>query len=485
MTTNPQNFLPITKSLLITARLLANPEALHPPTGADHIETARKTLRDLRNLQNNQLDMEYWLQIGELPAQIAKAELFQTLIQTYAGLSKLAQLTNPELLNHFTIENANFAAGSIALSIALHTLDILPENHPDFAKLDESLDAVPEAWDIRLAQSVERLTDDLESGLSHLAGKPMGDKSPIDQLLEISEKIQQTARELYSIDTLEEPAREESIELAREILRRLKNMLFSDKPIEDAIDTGKPNDKLAFARKIGEMVDMYKNLLAQAAISNPEIMQDPRVQKANGAVRDCADGVALMANKELPENRKKKDDEEQNQVARTTTRNLVQSVEEGVETASKEIGKNQGEQNQKNAQTQTQTKMRAEAARAARRRMRQERAVAVKVATPPPPRPAITTPQPVKTQKTGIAGLNLEAINAVRQAGSTLKNINKQATNLLAENAKLAAQSAVSGNKNSKSDVAVDDKISPDDKSFAQRKLEQDKNDPRNRPRIV
>ena len=477
------------------------PEALHPPTGADNVETARKTLRMLRNLQNNQLDMEYWLQIGELPAQIAKAELFQTLIETYAGLSKLAQLTNPELLNHFTIENANFAAGSIALSIALHTLDILPENHPEFAALDASLDAVPEAWDIRLAQSVERLTDDLESGLTHLAGRPMGDKSPIDQLLEISEKIQQTARELYSIDTLEEPAREESIELAREILRRLKNMLFSDKPIEDAIDTGKPNDKLAFARKIGEMVDMYKNLLAQAALSNPEIMQDARVQMANGAVRDCADGVALMANKELPENRKKKDDEEQNQMARRSTKNLVKSVEEGVETASKEIGKNQeqsqkNEQNQKNTQAQAQAQMRAEAARAARRRMRQERAAAVQAANPPPkppPRPpVIPVQQPVRTQKTGIAGLNLEAINAVRQAGSTLKNINKQATSLLQKNAELAAQSTKQstggGDKRSKSDVATvpaDDKISPDDKSFAQRKLEQDKNDPRNRPRIV
>ena len=218
-----EKFIAISNELLVTARGVLAPERLLPPTKEDTVEIGRKTLRLLRNLQNVQMDMENWLRLDDSAVQLAKLELLQTLIDVYAGLVKLAHLHKPELLNHFTVENANFASGSIALSIALHTLEILPDDHAEIVALDACLEKIPEEWDVRQAQSVEHLLDDLEGGLSHLAGKPMGDKSPIDKLLEISEKIQQTARELYSIDSLEEPARAESIELAREILRRLKN----------------------------------------------------------------------------------------------------------------------------------------------------------------------------------------------------------------------------------------------------------------------
>jgi hypothetical protein len=492
-----ESLLALSNNLLTTALALPVPATLSPPTAEESVENARKSLRMLRNLQDLTQDMENWLRLGEPPQQMAKAGLLATLIKVYAGLSKLAHLQNPELLNHFTIENANFAAGSIALSITLHTLDILPETHPDFVTLDAQIDNVPEEWDIRQAQSTERLIDDLESGLAHLAGKPMGDKSPIDKLLEISEKIQQTARELYSIDTLQEPAREESVELAREILRRLKNMLFSDKPIEDAIDTGKPNDKLAFARKISEMADMYKNLLAQAAITNPEIMSDLRVKQANEAVGNCADGISKMINKELPNNHnvkeKQQEDNDKNTRQQNTTQNIMQSMEGGVECAATEIkGKSnpKNELEQKNAAEQARAQI--EAARMVRRRLRREQ-MALKTTTAPLAKPIIPSPinsatsktlenkSPVSAPKIGIAGLNMEALAAVRQAGNALKNSNRQAGDMLANNAKMAAQSE----KNKPTPISADDKIAPDDKGFAQRKLEQDKNDPRNRPRIV
>lgn len=538
-----EQFLQMTGSLLNVAKLLPNPEALTPPTQDLSVEVGRKTLRMLRNLQGLQENMETWLRIDDLQAQTAKAELWKTLIFVYAGQVKIAQLTNPDLLNHFAIENANDAAGAVALSVALHTLDILPETRPEFALLDENLDELPATWDLLQAQSVEHLLDDIEGGLSHLLNKPMGDRSPLDQLLEISEKIKQTARELYSIDTLEEPAREESIELAREILRRLKNMVFSDKPIEDAVDKGKPNEKLAFARKIGEMVDMYKNLLSQATNSNPNLLQDPRIKKANDSVNNCADGVALMAFRELPSNmvasltsnnnNAELKDLERKAAEQRTAENIMKNMEGGIDSAAEEISA-QKEQNSKSTSTEQaqknnaeQAKAQAEAARAARRRARRDRAAMVQqqqqAPRPPTPQPQqnrsqtnvvssqtnqtrqsqTTQVQNTKTQNTqnqqvkstknsGLAGLDMEAINAIRQAGSTLRSSSQQARGILNDNAKLAqaaAQSAqtsgggdkrgVSGNSGKAEEVSANDKISPDDKSFAQREQEQ-KNNPNN-----
>ncbi len=515
-------FLSLSNALLDVAHSLVVSENLSPPTQENSFENARKNLRLLRNLRELNLDMEEWLRLDNLPEQLAKASALSDLILFYAGQVKLASLNNPERLNHYTIDGANFSVGSLALSVALHTLEILPDAHPALDALDARLENIPEAWDYRQAQSVERLLDDLESGITHLLNQPIGDRSAIDALLEISEKIQQTARELYSIETLEEPAREESIELAREILRRLKNMVFSDRPIEDAVDTGRPNEKLAFARKIAEMVDMYKNLLAQAAISSPAIMNDPRVIRANGAVGDCADGVVQMVLKELPKNMANSLEKKQSfvmqeknvkrdQSEKRTTANIMKSMEGGVESAAGEI-------NKKNETTQRaeqeQARNRIEAARMVRRRLRREKMnadmainKAVRQSSTPVPERKQQGVVPVSTQKTqatskettqqntGIAGINLnkDALAAVRQAGSALRSSNREASNLLADNAKLAAMAAQTGggggDKRSKpsvssgSNVAENDKISPDDKSFSQR--EKEKNDPRNKPRIV
>jgi len=234
--------------------------------------------------------------------------------------------------------------------------------------------------------------------------------------------------------------------------------------------------------------------LQQAAITNPAIMQDPRVQKANAAVGDCADGIAQMANSELPKPKKTESKQEE----KRTTKSLVESVEEGMESAAKEIkGQHQqkDEQAQKNAQQQQQARANAEGAREARRRLRREqaaaRAAANKVVATPPPKPIKIQETKIPSsghQKSGIAGLNLnmEALAAVRQAGVALKNSNSQAKNLLAENAKMAVQSAETkrSNLDKPTNVSVGDKIAPDDKNFAQREQDQ-KNNPKNRPRIV
>ena len=242
-------------SLLDIAYGLQSPETLPVLATADSsIEVARKTLRFLRNLHDIAQDMEDWMYIGELPQQQTKADYLHNLISIYAAQVKIAQLSNPDLLTHFTIDHANHAAGSIALSIAMHTLENLPDGDPLITPLEKKLDGVLPEWENRQSQSVEKLIDAIESGLTHLANKPIGDRSPVDRLLEVSANLQEAVRQLYSIDEMEEEAREESVELAREILRKLKNLSFSDKPIEESIDTGRPNEKLALSQRISEMV---------------------------------------------------------------------------------------------------------------------------------------------------------------------------------------------------------------------------------------
>jgi hypothetical protein len=295
--------LTTSRALLDTAYKLQSPESLPVPTTKDNdVELARKTLRWLRNLQDIAQNMEDWLYIGNLPEQQTKADYLQNLITIYAGQVKIAQLSNPDLLNHFTIDHANHAVGSIALSISLHTLETLPDDSHLIAPLEQQLENILPEWENRQEQSVEQLIDAIESGLTHLLSKPLGDRSPVDRLIEVSNNLQEAVRQLYSIDTLKDPAREESIELAREILRKLKNLSFSDKPIEESIDTGRPTEKLAFAKRISEMVDMYKNLLFEAMRINPEIVNDIRVKNANDAAGWCSNGVALMAAKEIPSN---------------------------------------------------------------------------------------------------------------------------------------------------------------------------------------
>lgn len=464
-------------ALLDVAHRLQLPESLPVPATTDNnVEAARKTLRWLRNLQNLPQDMENWLQIGSLSEQQLKAQWLEKLVTIYAGQVKIAQLSNPDLLNHFTIDHANHAAGSVAVSISLHTLESLPDNSPSVAILDGELDNILPEWERRQSQSVEQLIDAIESGLTHLTNKPLGDRSPIDRLIEVSNNLQAAVRQLYSIDTLEDPAREESIELAREILRKLRDMSFSDKNIEDAIDTGRPNEKLAFAQRISEMVSMYKNLLFEAMRINPDIVNDPRVRNATDAASDCSHGIKLLAAKEIPSevnalqdisaDLEKVGDGKTFQSA--SLNKIMHRMEGGVEHAADEVAAHR--KNDHKATLEAEAAAQADKIRRRRRRRQQHGAGGGQSAARGVNNMANLLHKAVidevKADAKGVSSLNKLDIDAVRKAGSSLRKSNKQANALLSSNA-----------------LVDSNKIVPDDKGFSSR--ERDPNNPRNnRPRI-
>jgi hypothetical protein len=485
-------------ALLDTAHLLQFPEALPvPATEHNPVEKSRKTLRWLRNLQGIWQDMEHWMYIGDLPEQQTKAQYLQNLIMLYAGQVKMAQLTDPELLTHFTIDHANCAAGSIALSIALHTLESLPEGSSFISELDSRLDNIPPEWDNRQVQSVDKLIDAIESGLTHLLNKPLGDRSPIDRLVELSNNLQEAVRQLYTIDTLQDPAREESVELAREILRKLKNMSFSDKPIEESIDTGRPDEKLAFAKRISEMVEMYRNMLHEATLTNPEIINDIRVRAATDAANNCAHSVQIMAAKEITQNSTTLHQisadlgEHGGKKFHSASLNkLMSRMEGGVEQAADEISSSK-DQKQK-ASFEAESAMQADRVRR-RRRQRHSNNI---VSNPNAAKRSNMINQHhlvVSTLKDEDRppGLNNVDIAAIRQAGNSLRKSNKQANDMVVARNKNVTKNmyGIPMEPATPKTVAPASPVSPDDKGFAARERDplnpNHPNNPRNnRPRI-
>jgi hypothetical protein len=284
-----------------TARIaldVSSLETLKAPKRDTSTEEARRLFRFLRNLQQGDENVETWMGSGTPTEQVAKAQALHRLIEIYSGELHKATRARPEAFYNVIVDEASETAGGFAFGLAVHTANSLPPLSPEVVRLDTMIDAMPEVWDQRSQQSVKRLLDTLEAGLRHTMGADVSDKSAADRLVEFSAHIRDTAQKLRRAEDMDRPAREESIELAREILRRLKNIKFNDRPIEE-LTRGDVEHKAEFAQKVDEMVDTYQTLLAEAAQNNPDILKDQRVLAANEAVGQFAHAISLMAAKEM------------------------------------------------------------------------------------------------------------------------------------------------------------------------------------------
>lgn len=476
-------------------------ETLVPPVREASVEEARTILRWLRNLQFSDRDMEEWLSHGTPPERLAKAEGISQLLEMYSGLLHQAVQKHPELMGELGVEDANNATGGMARSLAAYALSTLPPGHPGAGQLQALLNTMPESWSRRETQSVGQLLETLESGFGRLADSPhpFHEKPAVERLLEMSDRITASAYLLRSVDEMREPAREESVELAREILRRMKNLTFSDKPIDELALTGSPEDKAALAQKLDEMVDIYKNLLFEAAEINPAILQDARIKEANDAVGGFAHAVKLMAAKEIPVSIAAAQQisaditrmpEEWKGLHGRTVGRLVASMEGGLEAAVGEMIAEQAQGKDEDiAEEAIEASLHSETARRKRRRRRQQKSglgggkqlkthIALtaddfvlkqgrfreeggggggspsRPAVPPIDRPIVPP----------IAGLSADDLNAIRNLGSNLRDIGNQAGAL--------------------PPIPVDEKVAPDDKTIAAREQEQRKNPRRPRERM-
>ncbi len=456
-----------------TAGKLHSPDALEAPVREASVDEARKILRWLRNLQHTDRDMERWLDEGDLPVQTAKAEAVARLVEIYAGQLKEAAAKYPDILRESIITDAGGASGAASFALAMHSLNALPDGHPGIAHLETLMDAMPPAWEQRITQPTDRLLDMLEMGISRTAGIAVGETTPTDRLVRAGERTARNAYALRSVDTMQPPAREESIELAREILRRLKHMGFADKNLAELIDHAKPEDKAALAEKVGDAVEAYSHLIAEAAQENPAIAQDQAVKDAGNAAGQFAHAIKLMAAKEMPGSIAAAQQisadaaqmpEEWKGMQNHTVDRLLKSMEGGLEKAVGELETQQQQSQEQQEETQQAADTALQDQSHRRRRRRRSSRSGAGGAKQQKQHLDMTADDVILNQgrfreakkvegQAAFQGLKAEDLATVKALGGKLKGIGKQAANTT---------------------VSATDKIAPDDKGFAARSTDKD-----------
>ena len=198
--------------------------ALSATDKQDAIDDGRTILRWLRNMQGMDMDVQDFIATGSPQEQVAKAEALSGLVKNYV----VQMQTHPELATNDAVKTGSQAAGGMAMMIAEHALSALPESNPAYAVLIAAIDSMPETYFERSHQSVARLLDHMEHGFSTVAGRSINDRTPADRLAALQQRVQKAAKQLRSVDTMEASKREESVELAREILRKLRDLSFGN-----------------------------------------------------------------------------------------------------------------------------------------------------------------------------------------------------------------------------------------------------------------
>ena len=290
----------ITESIVQTAQSLRSVDTLPPEPKKESVEEARIILRWLRNLQFSDRDLEEFLDQGSPQAIVSKKDQLKKLTDIFGQHLRYMQSLNPDgVAANAAIQNARDAATTIALEVAEHTRSQVPDNSPAEAKLNGLIDQLPESAKMRQNQSLEQLLDTMELGMAKLTGKDI-ELSSYQRLAAASAQLDFNTKILKSPEAMDDPAREESIELAREILRRLKNMTFGDKSLAEFMSLASVEEKAAFAHQISEVTDTYKNLLAEAVSGNPSLRDNPIIKQATDAINTFTHSVKLMAAKEIP-----------------------------------------------------------------------------------------------------------------------------------------------------------------------------------------
>jgi hypothetical protein len=295
-----QQSIVISESIVETATSWQSVDTLPPEPKKESVEEARIILRWLRNMQFADRDLEEFLDQGTPQTIVSKKEKLHKLTEIFGQHLRYMQSVNPESVSaNAAIQNARDAVDTVALEVTEHTRTLTPDGSPEELKLNALIDRLPESAKMRQNQSVEQLLDTMELGMAKLTGKAV-ELSEFERLKAASAQMELNTKILKSPHTMDKPAREESIELAREILRRLKNMTFGDKTLAEFMSVANASEKAAFAQQISEVTDTYKNLLAEATSSNPELRENPIVKAATDAINTFRHSISLMAVKEIP-----------------------------------------------------------------------------------------------------------------------------------------------------------------------------------------
>ncbi len=337
------------------ARRLNDPQSLDVPVKENAIDEARTILRYLKNLRGTESTIEEWLDMGTPAEQQAKSEALAQLVEIYAGQLKSGDRQSNEVRHGMVTTSANEAAGTIALEVAGHTLDTLPDGHPRIMTLEDALTDYPPSWEHRQNHSVSRLIEMIETGIEFSSRQNVSDKTSIDRLVEMSSRIERSARKLQSVSAMEAPARLESVELARDILRKLKKLGLGSSSLDSLMKSSNTEAKADLAQQLAEMTDVYQNIVAEALQQNPQLFSDKRIREANEAVGQFSHAIKLMAAKEIPTSHAASQQisadiantpEEWKKLEGRTVDRLTQAMDGGLERAVADLQTRQQEQQQ-------------------------------------------------------------------------------------------------------------------------------------------
>ncbi len=460
----------IGEQMLDVALALDNVEDMAFEPKAESVEEAKKILRWLRNLQATDRNVEEWLDLGTPQAMVAKAEKLQQIVNVFVQL--LQRQKDMASTSGSGILEAIEAIRAISIFISEHAVSLLPESHKRGKVLDQVLDELPDHWEKRAAQPVRRLLDLIEGAIERLSGIKINEQTVGERLAAASASLNKNLDRLRKVDTMGTPAREESVELAREILDKLRNASFNKKSPKEMIEA-KPEEKLAMVEKLDEGVEAYANLVNEAARANPQAPRDKRITDATDAAACFSHAVALMAAKEMPGSvaaaqqisaEAARDPEEWKNLKDHTVERLTQSMEGGVEKAASDVAAEQ-EQQQQEEQGQEAAQQAQEASDNTRRKRRKRRAATKGTGKARKQQVDLTADDFVLKQ--GRFREDAPSVGSAPQPTIALKQADMAAIKEVAGSLRTVSEDAKPNM--AMTSVAPDEKIAPDDKSQATR----------------
>jgi len=365
----------IAEDMMISALALGTTDEVEIENRAESVEEARKIFRWLRGLKATDLDLEAWLGAGGPYGGLGKAEKLLQLVNLYTAHLKQLQKKQPGIFEDPAVQEAMEVMRAMAICVGEQSLNLMSKGNPRAIALDNTIDNLPQAWEKRSSQSVIRLLGTLEAGMERVFGKSVSELNAAEKLALASQSLSRNAQVLRRVETLHAPAREESVQLARDILDKLKKMVYADKGAQEMIDSGRPEEKAAFAQRLDEGVESYKNIVAEVVQYNPALMMDKRIREANDAVGSFSHAVSLMAAKEMPSSVAAAQQissaqvpaEWKNLEGRTVDR-LLKSIEGGVEKAASELQRGDEQHKQELAEEKAAAQETAQDIRRRRRR---------------------------------------------------------------------------------------------------------------------
>lgn len=145
-------------------------------------------------------------------------------------------------------------------------------------------------WALRqpLPPADEEMPEDLVDHFAEMMDRysitaPEQTMQQLDALAEQIDAIEQTAQSFQSIDSLQEPTRRESVEIAKEILRKLK-LALGQAQVGEGLNMDSTTDPFALLDALKGAVRVYEYHLHKVMQLDATIMENPAVAAANQAI---------------------------------------------------------------------------------------------------------------------------------------------------------------------------------------------------------